>query len=92
MRPPQEPHEANLMQWIKFHLVTDHKPLEVVFSKKSKPPTRIERWVLRMQKFDYSIKYMPGSENITDAYPDSFVETTSKGVGQRTLRRSMCDS
>lgn len=30
----------------KFELVTDHKPLEVIFGPKSKPCARIERWVL----------------------------------------------
>ena len=52
---------------VKFHLVTDHKPLECLYSKKSRPPARIERWVLRMQVFYYSIEYKPGSENIADS-------------------------
>ena len=52
---------------IKFHLVTDHKPLECLYSRKSRPPARIERWVLRMQIFDYTIEYKPGSENIADS-------------------------
>ena len=51
----------------KFLLITDHKPLEVLYSKKSNPPAHIERWVLRMQEFDYTVKYKPGSENIADA-------------------------
>ena len=51
----------------KFHLITDHKPLEVLYSKKSNPPARIERWVLHMQEFDYTVNYKPGSENIADA-------------------------
>jgi len=29
-----------------FELVTDHKPLEVIYSPKSKPSAQIERWVL----------------------------------------------
>ena len=53
---------------IKFHLVTDHKPLECLYSKKSRPPPpRIECWVLRMQAFDYTIEYKPGSDNIADS-------------------------
>ena len=51
----------------KFHLITDHKPLEVLYSKKSNPPAPIERWVLHMQEFDYTVKYKPSSENIADA-------------------------
>ena len=32
-----------------FELVTDHKPLDCVFSPKSKTCARIERWLVRMQ-------------------------------------------
>ncbi len=32
-----------------FELETDHKPLECILSKTSKPSARIERWVLRLQ-------------------------------------------
>ncbi|XP_044762211.1 uncharacterized protein K02A2.6-like [Coccinella septempunctata] len=49
-----------------FELVTDHKPLEVIFGPKSKPCARIERWVLRLQSFKYRIVYRPGKTNIAD--------------------------
>lgn len=32
-----------------FELISDHKPLEIIFGPKSKPCARIERWVLRPQ-------------------------------------------
>ncbi|KAF6026050.1 hypothetical protein EB796_015640 [Bugula neritina] len=48
-------------------LVTDHKPLEFIFNRvNSKPSARIERWVLRLQAFDYEVVYKPGSMNIAD--------------------------
>ena len=34
-----------------FELVIDHKPLEIIYSPKSKPSARIERWVLRLQPY-----------------------------------------
>ena len=34
---------------IEFELVTEHKPLEVIYSQRSKPCARIERWVRRFQ-------------------------------------------
>lgn len=49
-----------------FELVTDHKPLEVIFGPKSKPCARIERWVLRLQSYDFKVKYRPGKTNVAD--------------------------
>lgn len=50
-----------------FDLITDHKPLEVLFGPKSKPCARIERWVLRLQAYRYHIKYKPGKTNVADS-------------------------
>ncbi|XP_028408174.1 uncharacterized protein K02A2.6-like [Dendronephthya gigantea] len=49
-----------------FDLITDHKPLEIIYSPKSKPPLRIERWLLRLQQYKFNIKYRPGSGNPAD--------------------------
>lgn len=49
-----------------FEMRTDHKPLEFIFSPRSKPSARIERWVLRLQSFTYRVKYLPGPNNIAD--------------------------
>ena len=50
-----------------FILVTDHKPLEVIYgSRKSKPSARIERWVLRLQPYSFKVVYKPGSNNPAD--------------------------
>ena len=50
-----------------FELMTDHKPLESIFSPKSKTCARIERWLLRMQSYKFSVKYIPGPKNIADS-------------------------
>ena len=50
-----------------FELLTDHKPLEFIFSKKSKPCARVERWVLRLQPYNYTVRHIPGSSNIGDS-------------------------
>ena len=50
-----------------FELETDHKPLECIFSRTSKPSARIERWVLRLQCHNYRVVYRPGKTNIADA-------------------------
>ena len=42
---------------------TDHKPLEAIFKKHlSTAPPRIARMMLRIQKYDVEIKYVPGKE------------------------------
>ena len=52
---------------VKFQLLTDHKPLEAIYGVKSKPCARVQRWVLRLQEYDFEIKYIPGKENIADS-------------------------
>jgi len=52
---------------IEFEILTDHKPLEVIYSAKSNPPARIQRWVLRLQPYSFKVRYLPGPQNIADA-------------------------
>ncbi|XP_065060965.1 uncharacterized protein K02A2.6-like [Rhopilema esculentum] len=50
-----------------FNLITDHKPLEVIYGNpKSKPSLRIERWVLRLQQYCFKVIYKPGKDNPAD--------------------------
>ncbi|XP_052744494.1 uncharacterized protein K02A2.6-like [Bicyclus anynana] len=49
-----------------FDLVTDHKPLEVIFGSRLKTCARIERWVLRLQAYNFKVLYKPGKTNIAD--------------------------
>ncbi|XP_055609554.1 uncharacterized protein K02A2.6-like [Uranotaenia lowii] len=50
-----------------FDLITDCKALLYLFNPRSKPCARIERWVLRLQGFQYNVKHIPGHKNIVDA-------------------------
>ncbi len=50
-----------------FDLITDHKPLELIFNNpNSKPPARIERWGLHLQEYSFNVKYRPGACNPAD--------------------------
>lgn len=50
----------------RFKLITDNKPVQLIFGPRSKPCLRIERWVLRLQTYDYEIIHRPGKSNIAD--------------------------
>ena len=44
----------------KFDIITAHKPLILLFNKRTaKPSPRIERWAMDMQDVDYALKYEP---------------------------------
>ena len=51
---------------MKFVVETDHKPLEVLYGPQSRPCARIERWVLRLQPYDFSVIHRSGQGNIAD--------------------------
>ena len=48
----------------KFEIQTDHKPLLKLLSPNSKPPSaRIEKWILYLQQFFYTVKHVSGKDN-----------------------------
>ncbi|XP_038049667.1 uncharacterized protein K02A2.6-like [Patiria miniata] len=50
-----------------FEVVTDHKPLVTLFNNpNSKPPMRIERWILKLQEYRFQVAYQPGKLNPAD--------------------------
>ena len=50
-----------------FEILTDHKPLQFIYSKKSQPSARVNRWVLRLQPYRFTVRHIPGKENIADS-------------------------
>ena len=51
---------------VEFDLLTDHKPLQFIYSPRSKPCARIERWMLRLQPYRYRVVHIPGIKNVAD--------------------------
>jgi RNase H-like domain found in reverse transcriptase/Reverse transcriptase (RNA-dependent DNA polymerase)/Integrase zinc binding domain len=50
-----------------FLILTDHKPLQWMFSLKE-PNSRLVRWRLKLEEFDYKIRYRKGKNNqVADA-------------------------
>ena len=74
----QKEREALAVVWASeyFHLYvygkpvevyTDHKALVTIYENpKSKPPARIERWALRLQPYQLTVRYRKGEENPSD--------------------------
>ena len=50
-----------------FEILTDYKPLEFIYSKKSQPSENVNRWVLRLQPYHFAIRHIPGTENVADS-------------------------
>ena len=45
---------------MEFTLLTDHKPLETIYSTSSRNSARIERCVLRLEPYKLRVQYVPG--------------------------------
>ena len=62
-----------------FDVITDHKALEAIYNNpRSKPPARIERWMLRLQPYNFRVIYKKGESNSADymsRHPDGHSES-----------------
>ena len=69
-RYPQTDIEGLALVWViehfrffllgtEFDVVTDHKELEAIFSiPKSKPPSGLERWISRLQPYNFGVFFI----------------------------------
>ncbi|CAC5408775.1 unnamed protein product [Mytilus coruscus] len=79
----------------KFNLETDHKPLVPLLSSKgiAKLPPRIQRFRMRLLRFDFTIEHVPGKElNISDALSRSPVDILSESNEFETETKAYVDS
>jgi hypothetical protein len=70
----------------KFLLITDHKPL--TFIKTSEKNSKILRWRLELEKFDYEVKYKEGKANVVADALSRKIETEQTEVNNTETRGS----
>ena len=88
-------HFGHYLYGAKFNVLTDHKPLEAL-NGGTLTNTRLQAWTLKLQNYDYTIKYRPGRENgaadglsrqarddSTDAATEDGAELTVGGYGDK---------
>ena len=76
-RYPQIDREALSIYWAirRFHLylygkefkiISDHQPLVSLFNNPApKPSARIERWLMKLQRYRFTVEYQPGRNRRT---------------------------
>ncbi|XP_073509147.1 tumor necrosis factor alpha-induced protein 8-like protein 3 isoform X1 [Phyllobates terribilis] len=63
----------------KFTVISDHKPLIPLFNKhSSKPPPQLERWLLRLQNYQFRLRYEAGAGNPADYFSRHPTPQTTK--------------
>ena len=69
-----------------FQVATDHKPLLPMFNNSSsKPPLRIERWLMRLQEYEYTLVYQPGKSNPADYMSRHPLSTTNDSSREQKM-------
>jgi len=59
-----------------FEILSDHKPL-VWLNNIKEPNMKLQRWKIKLNEYDYQIKYLPGKENyVADALFRTKIEET----------------
>ena len=55
------------LEYCKFQIITDNRAVELIYrNPNSRPPIRIQRWALRLNSYNFTIKHRAGKTNIAD--------------------------
>ena len=69
-----------------FDIITDHKALEAIFNNpRSKPPARIERWIMRLQPYNFHVIYKTGSTNEADYLSRHPIDVTTTDSSEERI-------
>lgn len=76
-----------------FTVITDHKPLEAIFNKPLiQPPARIERWLLKLQLYDFTVIYQPGKSNPADYMSRHPIPSTAVSTREQSIAENYVNS
>ena len=77
----------------RFTIITDHQPLIPLFNNpNSKPPLRLERWLMYLQQFDFVLEYSPGKTNGADYLSRHSLPLTSEDTHTSAYRDAVVKS
>ena len=69
---------------------TDHKPLIAIYGNPaSQPPARIQRWALRLQPYQLTVRYRPGDGNPADYMSRHPLSRHRHTVDKRKLQKNL---
>ena len=70
-----------------FVVENDHQPLKAIFSKPlSKAPARIQRFLLRLQLYTFTFKFVPGKDiPVADTLSRAFINDSSPEIPEDEL-------
>ena len=73
----------------KIVLWSDHKPLETISKKPlATAPKRLQRLLLRLQQYDFEIRYKPGPEMyLSDTLSRAYLPTTDRSPAEKEVER-----
>ena len=67
-----------------FELLTDHKPLQVIFSPRSKACAHVEKWILRLQSYKYKVVYIPEPQNVVNCLSRLLNKSDDRALHEET--------
>ena len=62
----------------------EHKPLQFIFSPRSKACARVERWILRLQSYKYKVVYIPEPQNVVNCLSRLLNKSDDRALHEET--------
>ena len=67
-----------------FEIETDHQPLLTILGVNGQPSLRVQGWVLRLQPYNFRLKYIKGVDNPADVLSRQPLITNAKSLFNQT--------